>query len=77
MATDKPNLNINALHALVGRMLSHADELAGRPELPDGIAKDVHTATSILDKLTEFLAAVAGHLPPGDLPEASRASHYS
>lgn len=80
MATPKPNLDLDNLHALVGRMLSHGDELAGRPELPADIARDVHVATTIIDALSQFLEAVAGKLPPpsgGDLPQSSRASHYS
>jgi hypothetical protein len=75
MATTITSLNINALHALGGRLLSHVDELSGYPDLPDGIVKDMELVTAILDQFAEFLSVVASRLP--DLPEASRSSHYS
>jgi hypothetical protein len=73
MATINTSLSINALHALGGRLLSHVDELSGRPDLPDGIVKDVELA--ILDEMAEFLSVVAGRLP--DWPESTRAGHHS
>ena len=39
-------LELTKLHALVGRLQSHVDELAGRPELPSEITTDVKTAAS-------------------------------
>jgi hypothetical protein len=64
--------------ALTGRLLSHADELAGRPDLPPGLAEDVAVATEIAGVVSHFLAGLAAAMPPQSaLPEAGRSSHYS
>lgn len=78
MATLQTSPNLDTLHALIGRLLSHVDELAGHPNLPPEIATDVNQATEILDEVSAFLAVLAEKLPPKpDLPEASRSSHHS
>jgi hypothetical protein len=58
----------------VGRLQSHVDELAGRPELPSEITTDVKTATGIIDELWHYLETLAAQLPPGG-EGFSRASH--
>jgi hypothetical protein len=70
-------LQVDTLNALTGRLLSHTDELAGRPDLPPGLAEDVAVATEIAGLVSHFLAGLVGVMPPPTLPEAGRSSHYS
>lgn len=78
MASKKLIFDIDDLHGLIGKMLSHHDELAGWHQCTPELAKDVHTAIGILHDLSVFLEAMADKLKAnGDLPESSRSSHYS
>jgi hypothetical protein len=78
MATDQTILDVNKLHALIGRLLSHHEELAGRADVSPALTADFHLATQILDAFGPFLETLADRLkPPPGLPESSRASHYS
>jgi hypothetical protein len=60
----------DALQSLVGRMLSHADVLAGWANLPPEIAKDIHAATVILDELTQVLDAIERLTSPRSVAHA-------
>jgi hypothetical protein len=51
-------IDTNALNRLIGRLLSHTDILAGWVNLPPEIAKDIHSATCILDELSELLDCI-------------------
>jgi hypothetical protein len=70
-------LDLTRLQALIGRLLSHGDELAGRVDIAPQLTSDVQMATQLIDDFADHLALLAGRLNPPDMPEPGRSSHYS
>jgi hypothetical protein len=57
MATNPNTLNLDTLHALTGRLLNHADDLAGRADVSPELTADVQSAAAILEEFSDFLVS--------------------